>query len=171
VGAVARAGNRSPYRIVPLGLSPLYGESLHAEHRGEWRYDLEWKPLRGFPIRTGWLQAIRRGQAQLRKGLAVDVPVLLACSTRSFRGARWHEGARLADAVLDVEHMVRWAPRVGRNVTIVRFDGGMHDLTLSGPAVRDQVFSELDRWAKAYALPAPPVGAPPRPAAASAEPA
>ena len=153
VAAVSRFSRRAPYRIIPIRLPSVYGESLHADRRGEWNYNLAWKPLGGFPVRIGWLAAIRQAQQQLRAGLAIPVPVMLACSTRSFRGMRWHESASLADAVLDVEHMVRWAPRLGRHVTLVRFDGGMHDLTLSGPAVRDQVFTELGRWVDAF-LPA-----------------
>ncbi|GAA4706682.1 alpha/beta hydrolase [Phytohabitans rumicis] len=148
--AVARVGRGAPYRIVPLGLSQVYGQSLHVEQRGEWAYDLTWKPLLGFPVRAGWLDAIRRAHLRLRAGLAIPGPILLACSERSFRGSRWDDSAALADAVLDVEHIVRWAPRLGRHVTVVRFDGGKHDLTLSGPAVRDQVFRELDRWMGAY---------------------
>jgi hypothetical protein len=42
-----------------------------------------------------------------------------------------------------VDQIARWAPRLGSRVTIARFDGGMHDLTLSGPAVREQVIREL----------------------------
>ena len=61
---------------------------------------------------------------------------------------------RITDAVLDVEHIVRWAPRLGPRVTIARFDGGMHDLTLSGKDVRAEVFRELGRWVDAF-LPAP----------------
>jgi alpha-beta hydrolase superfamily lysophospholipase len=170
--AVARVGRGAPYRIVPLGVSPVYGQSLHAEHRGEWTYNLAWKPLGGFPVRAGWLHAIRQAQQRLRAGLAIPVPILLACSERSFRGSRWQDAAALADAVLDVEHMVRWAPRLGRHVTVVRFDGGKHDLTLSGAAVRDQVFAELDRWVGAYLRSAqPPAGtAPAEATAAPAEP-
>ncbi|MFC8848415.1 MULTISPECIES: alpha/beta hydrolase [unclassified Micromonospora] len=148
--AVSRLGRSAPRRPLPFGLGTVYGESLHAEHRGEWTYDLAWKPLAGFPVRVGWLNAVRAGQRQLRAGLDIPVPVLLACSTRSFRGTRWHDSAALADAVLDVEHMVRWAPRLGRHVTLARFDGGMHDLTLSGPAVREKVFVEVGRWAEAF---------------------
>jgi alpha-beta hydrolase superfamily lysophospholipase len=147
---ITRLSHGAPYRVVPRGVSQVYGESLHAEYKGEWSYNLAWKPLGGFPVRAGWLAAIHRGQQQLRAGLAIPVPILLACSTRSFRGTKWHDSAALADAVLDVEHMVRWGPRLGRHVTLVRFDGGMHDLTLSGPAVRDQVLSEMGRWADAF---------------------
>ncbi|MDG4764340.1 alpha/beta hydrolase [Solwaraspora sp. WMMD406] len=148
--AVCRVAARTPYRVVRVGLSHVYGQSVHASHRGEWNYDLAWKPLGGFPVRVGWLTAIRRAQKQLRHGLHISAPILLACSTRSFRSLRWHDAATLADAVLDVEHMARWAPRLGRHVTLVRIDGGMHDLTLSRQPARDQVFSELDRWLRAY---------------------
>ncbi|MEV4771751.1 alpha/beta hydrolase [Micromonospora humida] len=170
--AVSRLGRRAPHRVLPFGLGTVYGESLHADHRGEWTYDLAWKPLAGFPVRAGWLTAIRAAQRQLRAGLDIPVPVLVACSTRSFRGTRWHDSAALADAVLDVEHMVRWAPRLGRHVTVARFDGGKHDLVLSGPAVRERVFAEVGRWAEAFlgAGPTPPASPGPPPSASSTPP-
>jgi len=56
--------------------------------------------------------------------------------------------------VLDVEHIARWAPGLGPMVTVARFDGGMHDLTLSGKDVRATVFRELGRWVDAF-VPAP----------------
>jgi alpha-beta hydrolase superfamily lysophospholipase len=153
--ALCRATLNRPYGMLPQGLKQVYGESLHVDHRGEWNYNLEWKPLAGFPVRFGWLNAIRDAQARLRKGLNVDAPILLACSARSYRGGAWAEDARLADAVLNVEHMARWASHLGGHITVVRFDGGMHDLTLSGPEVRDRVFTEVDRWAQVY-VSAPP---------------
>ncbi|MEV4630105.1 alpha/beta hydrolase [Micromonospora sp. NPDC049523] len=166
--AVAQLARRMPYLVIPLGLSPVYGQSLHTEHRGEWTYDLTWKPLGGFPVRAGWLAAIRRAQRQVQRGLAISVPVLLASSTRSYRSGTWHESATLADSVLNVADMARWAPMLGRHVTLVRFDGGLHDLTLSGPAVREQVFTELDRWVGAFLDRTPPAAenptsAPPAP--------
>jgi alpha-beta hydrolase superfamily lysophospholipase len=151
---VGGTSKRRPYRILPMSTLGLYGQSLHSEHRGEWTYDLNWKPVNGFPVRTGWLEAIRRGQRKLRAGLSIDVPVLVACSTRTFRGRAWHEDVRLTDSVLNVDHIVRWAPRLGPRVTISQFDGGMHDLTLSGKDVRAEVFRELGRWADAF-VPAP----------------
>jgi alpha-beta hydrolase superfamily lysophospholipase len=165
MSAVAAVSGRAPYRILPMSTLGLYGESLHTERRGEWTYNLEWKPIDGFPVRLGWLEAIQRGQRKLRAGLGIDVPVLVACSTRTFRGRAWSEDVRLTDAVLDVEHIARWAPRLGTRVTISRFDGGMHDLTLSGKEVRAVIFQELGRWTDAF-LPAPgtpPVEVPPAP--------
>ncbi|WP_328466204.1 alpha/beta hydrolase [Actinoplanes sp. NBC_00393] len=165
MAAILAVGGRSPYRRMPVASLGLYGRSLHAEHHGEWDYDLAWKPIMGFPIRMGWLDAIRRGQRRLRAGLSIDVPVLVACSSRTFRGREWHDDVRAADAVLDVEHIARWAPGLGPRVTIARFDGGLHDLTLSGKDVRAEVFRELGRWVDAF-LPAPgtaEAGVPPAP--------
>ena len=153
----ATSGRRTPYRVVPVKALGVYGQSLHSGERGEWTYDLAWKPLLGFPVRAGWLDAIRRGQQRLRSGLAIDAPIMVACSTRTFRGRAWHEDARLTDSVLDVEDIVKWAPHLGPRVTINRFDGGMHDLTLSGPDVRTEVFRELGRWVDAFL---PPPGTP-----------
>jgi alpha-beta hydrolase superfamily lysophospholipase len=139
-----------PYARVRASVSMAYGHSIHATHHGEWNYNLAWKPLESFPVRAAWLAAIRSAQARLHAGLSIPVPVLVACSTRSFRGASWTEAAMRADAVLDVEHIAHYSSRLGRHVTIVRIDGGLHDLTLSAPPVRAQVFAELDRWIGAY---------------------
>ncbi|MBL7260377.1 alpha/beta hydrolase [Paractinoplanes lichenicola] len=157
MAATIAATRRMPYRKIPMASLGLYGQSLHSEHRGEWTYDLEWKPVLGFPVTAGWLEAIRRGQQRLRAGLGIDAPIMVACSTRTFRGRAWHDDLRTTDSVLDVEHIVRWAPRLGPRVTIARFDGGMHDLTLSGKEVRVEVFRELARWIDAFL---PPVGTP-----------
>jgi alpha-beta hydrolase superfamily lysophospholipase len=177
--AAAQLARRAPYQVLRRPLYPVYGHSLHRAYRGEWSYDLAWKPVGGFPVRFGWLAAVRAGQRRLHAGLSIDVPVLVGCSTRSYQGLRWHALAHRADSVLDVADIVRWAPNLGRHLTLVRIDGGMHDLTLSAPPVRAAVFSELSRWTGAYVAGAPPgnraVAEPPPartpPTAASAAPA
>jgi alpha-beta hydrolase superfamily lysophospholipase len=139
-----------PYAVLPRELSAAYGQSIHADHFGEWRFQDEWKPLKGFPVQVGWLTAIRRAHAQLQAGLDIPVPVLVACSARSYHQPKWSEAAMSADAVLDVDHIAAYSSRLGRHVTIVRIEGGMHDLMLSAPAVRETVLHELDRWLTAY---------------------
>lgn len=150
VAAVTQLAHRFPYRVVPREVTDVYGQTIHAEFRGEWNYNLAWKPLLGFPVRLGWLAAVHRGHRRLRAGLDIRVPVLVACSARTYRGRQWHPEAALADVVLDVEHIVRWAPNLGRHVTVARFEGGLHDLTLSGAVVRERVFAEIDRWISGY---------------------
>jgi alpha-beta hydrolase superfamily lysophospholipase len=127
-----------------------YGQSIHSDHFGEWTFDKAWKPIEGFPARLGWIAAIRSAQARLQAGLAIPVPILVGASLRSYKHTRWSDEARSADAVLDVEHIARYSSGLGRHVTIVRFEGGLHDLTLSAAPVRQRVFEELDRWLSAY---------------------
>lgn len=150
VDTAVRLSQHQPYRVIPRPVYRVYGESLHVDFRGEWSYDLTWKPIGGFPIRLGWLGAVHAAQRRLRAGLSIDVPVLVACSTRSYRSPRWHELARGSDCVLDVRDMVRWAPHLGRQVTVLQVNGGLHDLTLSARPVREAFFTDLTRWLTAY---------------------
>jgi alpha-beta hydrolase superfamily lysophospholipase len=143
-------GRLRPYAVLPLSSLKTYGASIHRDHYGDWDFSLEWKPLGGYPVRAGWLRAVRQAHRRVHAGLQIDVPVLVACSAASFRSARFAEAAHTADAVLNVADIVRWAPKLGRNVTIVRIDGGRHDLTLSRPEAQAKTFAELDRWLAGY---------------------
>ena len=60
-----------------------YGTTLHRDYDGEFDYDLQWKPLGGFPVTFGWINAVRRGQARLHRGLDVGVPNLILRSDHS----------------------------------------------------------------------------------------
>lgn len=127
-------------------LSPLYVQSIHATQRGTWNFDLAWKPMAGWPAYAGWFRAIRRAQRQLQGGLALSCPILLMHASQSHRGQRWSEAFTCADTVLNVAHMRQYGPSLGRNVTMCSIPGAMHDLVLSAPAARAQVFAELFTW-------------------------
>jgi alpha-beta hydrolase superfamily lysophospholipase len=146
----AGSGRWRPYATFPATGSTAYGRSIHASMNGEWDFDLAWKPVPGFKIRAGWLRAVRAGQRRLRHGLAIEVPVLVACSAKSFPRGPYDPAAHHADAVLDVAHIVRWAPHLGRHITLVKFDGGVHDLTLSAAPVRKEVFATVAAWSDAF---------------------
>ncbi|MFI6448235.1 alpha/beta hydrolase [Kitasatospora sp. NPDC050543] len=151
VQALARV---SATRKLPSTLNPHYVHSLHRDHRGAWDFDLALKPAEGFPLYAGWLAAIDRGQRQVRRGLAIDCPVLLMASTASVATSKWQAALHHADAVLRADDIAALGPRLGGHVTTVRIEGGMHDLVLSGESAREQLFTELDRWLTAY-LPVP----------------
>jgi alpha-beta hydrolase superfamily lysophospholipase len=139
-----------PYALVPAALNQVYGRSLHADHEGEWQYDLSWKPLGGFAVRAGWLAGVRSAQHRLRQGLDIRVPVFIGTSNATYRATTLSDLAHNSDAVLDPADMWRWGPGLGRHVTLVRFDGARHDLVLSRKPVRDAVFTELGNWLRAY---------------------
>jgi alpha-beta hydrolase superfamily lysophospholipase len=141
---------RRPKTVLPLPSLGLYARSLHREHDGEWDFDLGWKPLAGAPVRLGWLRAIHIAHRRVRAGLEVDAPILVHCSTETFRGRHWDDAIFRADAVLDVDHIARWSHKLGRHVTLVKIEGSIHDVVLSAEPVRKEVFADLDRWAGAY---------------------
>ncbi|GAA0946622.1 alpha/beta hydrolase [Actinocorallia libanotica] len=142
-----------PQAVLPAGLSPVYVTTIHRDHEGEWDFDLRLKPLEGFPVRAGWLAAVRRGQKRLHAGLAIDVPVLVMCSARTVPAKPAGDGITGSDIVLDVEHIARWSPQLGPHLTLVRVQGALHDVVLSARPARERAFTELARWIGAY-LPA-----------------
>ncbi len=148
--AVGLLAKTRPYGEFPGGLSDLYGKSVHHEHHGQWEFDTAWKPLEGFAVRVGWLQAVRQAQRELQAGLDIGVPVLVMHSARSVGGSEFTEAHLRADTVVDVADIRRHAPALGSHVTLVAIDGGMHDLVLSSPEPREQAYAELFRWLTAY---------------------
>ncbi|HEY2450617.1 MAG TPA: alpha/beta hydrolase, partial [Mycobacterium sp.] len=84
IAAIARVGDKRIARA-PVEDGGGYGASLHRDYHGEFDYNLQWKPLGGFPITFGWLSAVRRGQAQLHRGLDVGVPNLILRSDHSVK--------------------------------------------------------------------------------------
>ncbi len=135
-----------PFRRINLPQTSAYGSSLHASAQGVWDYDLEWKPLTGFPITFGWLNAIRRGHARLHRGLDVGVPSLVLRSARSRAAATWSPEVDEVDVVLDTRQIARWAGCLGSEVTAVPITGARHDVFLSSDEPRAEVYRVLDRW-------------------------
>ncbi len=146
LAAIAHLGAVLPNLRLGGAVNPLYAQSIHRDHHGEWAFNLDWKPLAGFPAYAGWLRAIVAGQRQLQAGLNLACPVLLLHSAHSYVGKTWSAAFTKADCVLDVAHMRRYGPRLGSSVTLVSIEGGLHDLVLSPLAVREHVFAELFTW-------------------------
>ncbi|SDS89034.1 alpha/beta hydrolase [Microlunatus soli] len=144
IDALAKRGLSTT--AIPMPGSDLYARSLRSELDGEWDYDPAWKSITGAPILIGWIRAIRQGHARVAAGLGITVPILVMCSARTLFRRRWHRDLTGADTVLDVEQIAHRAPNLGRHVSIVRFDGGLHDLVLSAKPVREAVFAEMEAW-------------------------
>ena len=109
-----------------------------------------WHPTPAFPVRAGWLRAIMAGHAAIAHGLRIDTPILVLASARTFISPRWNEEMRRSDVVVDVDLIARRAVQLGPLVTVVRIDGGLHDLTLSARPARERFYAEISRWSIAY---------------------
>jgi alpha-beta hydrolase superfamily lysophospholipase len=149
--AAIRAASRvSSKRVVRPSADGGYGTSLHRDYGGEFDYNLAWKPLGGFPVTVGWIRAVRRGQAQLHRGLDVGVPNLILRSDKSIRESKDPDAMQRGDAVLDVRQIARWAGCVGDRTTIVPITDAKHDVFLSLPEPRAAAFDELSSWLDWY---------------------
>jgi alpha-beta hydrolase superfamily lysophospholipase len=143
LGAVSKVRKTGVVRGAGTG---GYGLTLHRDYHGEFDYDLRWKPLGGFPVRAGWIAAIRRGQALLHHGLDVGVPNLVLRSDHSVAETAGTEVMQRGDAVLDVSHIARWAGCIGNRQTIVPVTDAKHDVFLSLAGPRAAAYRELDSW-------------------------
>ncbi|MFT3899813.1 MAG: alpha/beta hydrolase [Gordonia sp. (in: high G+C Gram-positive bacteria)] len=144
--AIRGVGMTRKFTVLPQELSPAYGDSIHESRHGEWKYNLDFKPLGGFPVTFGWLRAIRNGHALLQAGLDVAVPSLVLRSDRSYFAKNYSSRTDRADAVLDVTHMARWAGCLGGRLTSVPVPGARHDVFLSLPDVRQRAYAEVEAW-------------------------
>lgn len=127
-------GRFFPFSNDPKAVLPAYVKSLHRNWDGEWEFDLALKPLMGFPACFGWVRAIFAAHAKVHAGLSLACPVLSMHSDE-------------ADIVLDWKQVSRWSRTLGRDVSVLQFPGGLHDLVLSRAEIRDSVFNQLFAWA------------------------
>ncbi|MDO9378135.1 MAG: alpha/beta hydrolase [Nocardioidaceae bacterium] len=131
----------------PLDLPEgVYGQTLHTSGTGEWDFDVALKPLEGFPVTVGWLNAVRRGQARLHRGLDVGVPSLVLRSDKTHYSSRYSDASDRADTVLDVRQIARWAGCLGGETTVVPVVDARHDVFLSLPEPRRSAYEHLGRW-------------------------
>jgi alpha-beta hydrolase superfamily lysophospholipase len=126
----AAIGRFSPFARSPEKLSRAYTEGLLED----WSFDTTLKPVEGFPVFLGWIAAINDAHATVQRGLSIACPVLAMHSDES-------------DIVLDWRDIARYARGLGPEVAVLAFPGGLHDLVLSRPEIREEVFRQLFAWA------------------------
>jgi len=139
--------NKKAY--LPRESTGLYGRSIHEDFAGEWDYNFTWKPIDGFPLYYSWLKAIRGGHKQVRKGLKLEMPVLVLHSDSSYVGDTLSPQALRMDAVLDVDLIHTRSENLGDEVTIEIVENAMHDVFLSRERVRREAFRRTEAWLNA----------------------
>jgi alpha-beta hydrolase superfamily lysophospholipase len=132
----AAVGRFFPFFNDPRALLRDYGQGLLDQG---WQFDTALKPVEGFPVYYGWLGAITDAHEKVHRGLDVRCPVLAMHSDE-------------ADLVLDWRHIARWSRSLGPKVAVLAFPGAEHDLTLSRPEIREEVFRQLFAWAERCAV-------------------
>ena len=164
-----RIASRNPMWAVPGGDGPdHYGRSLREGWHAldvplpdsltaypddpavkGWSYALEWKRPGSYPAYAAWLEAILDGHENVASSVHLDIPVLSMMSTSSYFGEEFSEAVFSSDVVLDREVILERSARLGPLVTMASFPG-KHDLLLSDPQVRAEVYDTMNRWIGAF---------------------
>jgi len=134
------------YANLPNALSSLYPKNLHKDYQGEWEFNLDYKPIKGFPAYFQWLLAIKEGQDAVKNGLGSAQPILLLHSSHSFLPKKWSEKIHNADIVLNIEDMKKQSHHLGLNVTVEEINDAKHDVFLSSELIRKDAFEKVFSW-------------------------
>ncbi|MDX1279106.1 alpha/beta hydrolase [Oceanihabitans sediminis] len=137
--------NVSDYAKIDGVLSPAYAQSIHKDYYGEWDFNLEWKPIKGFSTYFKWVVAIARAQKRLEKS-DIQVPVLVMHSSGSIKISKFTKEAMYHDIVLNIEDIQRVGKKLGNKVTLIQIDDAVHDIFLSPKAVREEAFKKMFSW-------------------------
>ncbi|MGP9616776.1 alpha/beta hydrolase [Arthrobacter sp. AOP36-A1-22] len=126
----------------------IYTRAVSSQFDGEWDYNLQWRPERGFPLTWAFLNAVFEGQATVADGLDLEIPVLVLLSSRSYLQPRWSVEATTADVALNVDVVAERASSLGSDVTIRRIQDAFHDIFLSPAPVRAPAYGLMGGWAQ-----------------------
>lgn len=143
-------------RVNPMGPMPnvdlgFYTRTVSKAFDGEWDYEHEWRPDRGFTVYPAWLTAILAGHATVAAGVDVGAPVLTLLSARSTIQPKWDAAMLTTDIVLVVDDIAQRVLKLGAEVAVARIDGAMHDVFLSREPARAAAYSAITNWLRGYA--------------------
>ena len=135
----------SNYAKIEGALSPVYAQSVHKDHYGEWEFNLDWKPIKGFPTYFKWIDAIARAQKRLEES-NIQVPTLIMHSSGSVKTKKYSKEVMTNDIVLNTEDIKRVGKKLGDKVTMMQIDNAQHDIFLSSEPVREVAFNKMFTW-------------------------
>lgn len=136
-----------PYSSKKNELSEFYGISLHKSYKGSWDYNLLYKPIKGVPLYFAWLNAIKKAQELLHRGLSVHCPTLVLSSDSSSNPKVWQEQLiRQTDIILNVRDIERYSKSISPEAQYQQIKHGIHDLYLSEPDVANRAISRTIEW-------------------------
>lgn len=143
IPTVTWIGRWAPNLSISQGDGTAYAESLLKQYHGEWDYDTNLKTVHPRKVTAGWIRAITLAQRRLHKHSDIKCPILLMHSDNSVSDGKWSPEHQHGDGVLNVDDISRWGMSLGPCVTEDAITGGMHDLVLSAPDVREKVYHDI----------------------------
>lgn len=137
-----------PFANIKHAVSPFYVKNLHHKYNGEWDFNLEWKPLDGFPAYYAWIHAVDKAQRFLKENSNIQIPVLVICSGSSIIPKKDSLVIKSTDIILNSHKIMHLSAYLGNDVMIKAVKHAVHDVFLSRASVREEVFLAISEWEK-----------------------
>lgn len=145
---LSKLGRLLPNLTIPSGLNKWYVPSLHCHYHGEWNFNLEWKQPSYKMVKLSFIRAIYEAQKEIHAGVTLTIPTLVMHSHQTTNPKKWGIEAQTSDVILNVNDIQKYAEKMIGDVSIQTIENGLHDLVLSAPKVREQVYQNLFAWIK-----------------------
>ena len=145
---LSKLGQLLPNLTIPSGLNKWYVPSLHCHYHGEWNFNLEWKQPSYKMVKLSFVRAIHEAQKEIHAGVTLTIPTLVMHSHQTTNPKKWGIEAQTSDVILNVNDIQKYAEKMIGDIRIQTIENGLHDLVLSAPKVREQVYQNLFAWIK-----------------------
>ncbi|TCB32915.1 alpha/beta hydrolase [Acinetobacter sp. ANC 4910] len=145
---LSKLGRLLPNLTIPSGLNKWYVPSLHCHYHGEWNFNLEWKQPSYKMVKLSFVRAIYEAQKEIHAGVTLTIPTLVMHSHQTTNPKKWGIEAQTSDVILNVNDIQKYAEKMIGDISIQTIENGLHDLILSAPKVREQVYQNLFAWIK-----------------------
>lgn len=145
---LSKLGRLLPNLTIPSGLNKWYVPSLHCHYHGEWNFNLEWKQPSYKMVKLSFVRAIHEAQKEIHAGVTLTIPTLVMHSHQTTNPKKWGIEAQTSDVILNVHDIQKYAEKMIGDISIQTIENGLHDLVLSAPKVREQVYQNLFAWIK-----------------------
>ena len=139
-------GKYLPNLKFPSELNKWYAPSIHQKFHGEWNFNLQWKQQSYPLVYLSFVRAIFEAQKEIHTGVKMMIPILVMHSHQTTYPKKYNHDAETSDVILDVKDIEKYAKKLQGDVTVITIKDGLHDLVLSAPLVRQEVYSNLFKW-------------------------
>ncbi|MBJ9372877.1 MULTISPECIES: alpha/beta hydrolase [Acinetobacter] len=139
-------GKHLPNLKFPSELNKWYVTSLHQDLQGEWNFSLEWKKKTYPKVYLSFVHAIFEAQKEIHHGVRLNIPSLIMHSHKTTYPKKFNQDAQSTDVILEVKDIIKYANKIQGDVNVMTIQNGLHDLVLSAPPVRAEVYQQLFAW-------------------------
>ena len=151
VPIISFIGKFSPDTKNKIKEKNFYLNTISKDMDGEWIFNKDWKMNKLEPT-YGWIRGIHNGQKRIKKGLSLDIPVLVMRSSKSeyIYTEKAYNNYDGGDLILSVKDIAKYSIGLGNNITNIVIDKAFHDIFLSRKDIREKGYKNMFFWVNSY---------------------